>query len=105
MDHGTRSCYQLTGCRCTPCRSAEARYRLELRRRHVRGLPILGQLVAAEPAKRMLRVIRGEYFGKQNTIRAFQKGRVDRRIRWKRLIRLATFQRAEGFYQQTLGWD
>lgn len=34
MTHGTRSCYQLAGCRCDPCRSAEAVYHA----RQYRGL-------------------------------------------------------------------
>lgn len=103
MNHGTRSYYQQAGCRCLPCRAAEAAYRAGLRRRHLKGLPILGELVDAEPSKRMLRVIRGEYFGKHATILAF--GYAQPYLQWGRKIRRSTANRVERFYQQALGLE
>lgn len=103
MTHGTRARYQRHHCRCLPCRAAEAAYRSGLRRRHLLGLPILGQLVDAEPSRRMLRVIRGEYFGKQQTIRAF--GYAQPYLQWGRRIRRSTAARVDAFYQHALGLD
>lgn len=57
--HGTRTCYQ-AGCKCTPCRAAEAAYRASLRTRHAKGLPILGALVSPVEARRRIRQLKGE---------------------------------------------
>jgi hypothetical protein len=62
--HGTRARYQ-KGCRCTPCRAAEAGYRADLRRRHQRQLPILGRCISASEAWARVRVLRQEQFTDQ----------------------------------------
>lgn len=54
VDHGTRSRYQ-AGCRCVPCRAAEAIYRAKLRKRKVKGLPPVGRVVSAIEARRRVR--------------------------------------------------
>lgn len=58
-EHGTRACYQ-HGCRKLECRAAEAAYRANLRRRQVKGLPILGQLVSASEAWARIRRLKQE---------------------------------------------
>lgn len=60
-DHGTRRQYQ-SGCRCLPCRAAEATYRAELRRKQVKGLPILGAYISASEAWARIRVLKQEHF-------------------------------------------
>lgn len=57
--HGSRSTYQ-GGCRCTPCRAAEASYRALLRQRHLHGRPILGHLVSGVEARRRVRQLKLE---------------------------------------------
>jgi hypothetical protein len=52
--HGTRASYR-SGCRCTPCRAAEASYQRTLRREKARGQVHEGALV---PAARTLREVR-----------------------------------------------
>lgn len=61
MQHGTRPDYQ-KGCRCTPCRAAEAAYRHQLRAKHLKGLPVLGQLVSASEAWARIRILKQEGF-------------------------------------------
>lgn len=39
MNHGHAWTYQTQGCRCDPCRAAQARYRKQLRHRHHKGEP------------------------------------------------------------------
>lgn len=58
---GTRAQYQ-QGCRCLPCRAAEATYRAELRRKRVRGLPVLGAYISASEAWARIRVLKQERF-------------------------------------------
>lgn len=60
MDHGTRATYK-KGCHCLPCRAANAAYIANLRRRHQRGLPILGAYVPAHETWRQLRLLTTEY--------------------------------------------
>jgi hypothetical protein len=52
--HGQRRTYQ-AGCRCTPCKAAEAVYRSILRLRKAKGLPPVGKVVSAIEARRRIR--------------------------------------------------
>src|SRR5581483_11249308 len=62
LRHGTRSRYQQLGCRCTPCRAAEASYRAALRLRRAKGLPVLGQSISPSEAWARVRALRQEQF-------------------------------------------
>lgn len=57
--HGTRASYQ-RGCPCTHCKAAEAAYRADLRKKHLKGLPVLGALVSSAEARRRIRQLKGE---------------------------------------------
>lgn len=59
MTHGTRQAYK-AGCRCMPCRAAEASYRAHLRARHAAGKPILGARVSAAETWKRIRQLRPE---------------------------------------------
>ena len=59
--HGTRGAYQ-RGCRCRPCRAAEARYRSTLRATHRKGLTPLGSLVSAKAARKKVNALLIERF-------------------------------------------
>lgn len=91
-DHGTRSRYQ-AGCRCLPCRAAEAGYRARLRSRQVRGLPTLGMLISPKQAARRIRQLKGEGYTAARI--AQLAGWKDRHVRLDRglRIRLATHVR------------
>lgn len=65
MTHGTRATYQATGCRCTPCRAANAAYEAAYRDRKRRGLPMLGSVVSAVETWRQLRLLTTEYESKR----------------------------------------
>lgn len=91
-DHGTRARYQ-AGCRCTPCRAAEAVYRRQLRGRHARNLPTLGQLINPRDAARRIRQLKLE--GYTETRIAQMAGWRDRHLqfRGRASIRLRTYLR------------
>lgn len=63
MTCGMRSSYQ-AGCRCVPCRAAEAIYRAKLRKRKAKGLPLLGALISPVEARRRIRQLKGEGYTK-----------------------------------------
>jgi hypothetical protein len=60
--HGTIACYKRAGCRCTPCKAANAAYQAALRRRKLEGRPILGSHVDAKPAWRWIAALRVERY-------------------------------------------
>lgn len=53
MTHGTRTCY-VNGCHCESCKHAEAAYKENLRRRKLAGKVIMGAIISAAEAKRLL---------------------------------------------------
>ncbi len=97
--HGTRASYQ-HGCRCTPCRAANAAYMSDLRTRRAKGVPILGALISAAEAWRGIRQLRGEDFPHQRItgrradrhpfIRTYAP---DLRIRLRTAVRIAELRR------------
>lgn len=103
--HGTRSCYQGTGCRCTPCRAANAEYEAAYRDRKRRGLPMLGSVVSAVETWRQLRLLTTEYDTEKDKVAARREvahrlGVKDGRLRfYKRRIRLKTAMRVAAQYQ------
>lgn len=68
MPHGTRSCYQ-RGCRCLPCKAAEAAYRSQLRRQQTRARRPLGALIPASEAWARIRVLTQEGFSQRRMSR------------------------------------
>lgn len=60
-EHGTYAAYR-GGCRCVRCKAAAADYRRDLRGRRARGLPVLGSIVSAVEAGRIVRQLHGEGF-------------------------------------------
>jgi hypothetical protein len=54
--HGTRATYR-TGCRCTPCRAANAGYWRTWRTASQTGRPRLGARVSAVEAQRLIRLL------------------------------------------------
>lgn len=59
--HGTRSTYG-AGCRCLPCKSANARYISDLRKKKLRGGVVLGAVISAKEAKQRLDALHREQF-------------------------------------------
>lgn len=58
--HGSRTTYQVDGCRCQPCRQANARYLHDLRKRKLRGKIILGAIISAAESRRLLNQLHRE---------------------------------------------
>ncbi len=59
--HGTRASYR-AGCRCTPCKAANATYQAIRRARLARSKRLLGQRVPAAPAWRLVAALIREGF-------------------------------------------
>jgi hypothetical protein len=57
--HGERRAYQL-GCRCSPCRSANAAYQATFRQARCAGRPLLGAHVPAARTHKLMLVLRIE---------------------------------------------
>jgi hypothetical protein len=91
-DPGSRSRYQ-AGCRCLPCRAANACYMAQLRGRQARGLPTLGQLISPTDAARRVRQLKRE--GYTETRIAQMAGWRDRHLQFigRTRIRLRTYLR------------
>ena len=90
-DHGPRRQYQ-AGCRCLPCRSANALYMTDLRTRYASGKPPLGQVLPRHVATRVLRSIQQEGIGWRDLARRLGVRRFELRgrgVRWRTVLRLA----------------
>lgn len=102
--HGTRARYQ-AGCRCTPCRAAEATYRAGLRQRHLKHLPILGATCTASEAWARIRVLKQEGF-QARQVTHWKDGHWPlRRLTPQTRIRLATLIRLRRVCQAYLIQD
>lgn len=62
-DHGTLKRYK--GCRCTPCRKANAKYEQKRAKQHIMGKPPLGSLVSATEARRLVRRLEAEHISQK----------------------------------------
>lgn len=93
LPHGTRSTYQRLGCRCVPCKAAEACYRSSLRGRKARGLPLLGALVSAVEARRRIRQLKREGYSKRRIahMAGWKNGHIQ--VGGRPLMRLRTLAR------------
>lgn len=96
VQHGTRPSYQ-AGCRCTPCRAANAHYEAAYRDRKRRGLPMLGSVVSAVETWRQLRLLTTEY--ETEAALAQRLGYRDRKLRLGSRITLRTARRVQQRYQ------
>ncbi len=67
--HGERRHYQ-AGCRCLPCRAANAQYLAHWRRLRVEGRAPLGRLVPATRVHTWMKVLRLEHFRRADVMRA-----------------------------------
>lgn len=67
-NHGTRRQYQ-AGCRCLPCRSAEAEYRAELRLAQAKGLLTGGQRVGCGMLWRRISSLQREGYSRADIAR------------------------------------
>lgn len=78
MIHGTRKQYQ-AGCRCCPCKAAEARYRASLRLIHARGRIPLGAHVSAAETWRLIEKLLIERFTRAEIARqlGLKRGRLE----------------------------
>lgn len=92
--HGTRTRYQLTGCRCLPCRASNAQYMRGLRRQHLKGHTPLGTLTTAADARKLVRAFLTECWSKRQLApqvgveRKTLRLAPDQRIRLKTLLKL-----------------
>jgi hypothetical protein len=100
VTHGTRSTYQ-GGCRCLPCRAANAAYSQTYRAILRRGEHPAGQLQRASTAWRLIYSLRSEWFSQAEVARrlgyAFPKLQFNHRQ-----MRGTTIAKVQRFYQQTM---
>lgn len=98
--HGDRRGYW-NGCRCTPCRAANAAYQATYQHRRRHGFPILGALVNAVETWRQLRLLTKEY--DTEAALAERLGIRSGRLRYgRRTIRLSTARRIRQQYQRDI---
>lgn len=97
MTHGTRRDYQ-RGCRCTPCRAAEAAYRSSLRRLRASGKQPLGAKVSAVDTWRKIRQFKSEQFTQAEIARRLGLQSPQLQFDRKR-ITLATSLKVARFYR------
>jgi hypothetical protein len=100
--HGTRGTYK-AGCRCTPCRAANAAYWSAWRAQRLTGRAPLGSLVSAVEAQRLIRQLLGERFAKTTLARALGQASHLRRLQTAELITLRTALRVRRFYRLAVG--
>lgn len=77
--HGLRRTYQ-SGCRCFPCKVAEARYRSDLRRLHRLGKQPLGATISAVETWRRIRQLKAEQFSEAEIARRIGLTRPELRL-------------------------
>lgn len=90
LRHGTRGSYQ-AGCRCRPCRRAEAAYRAQLRTKHRCGRPILGVCISPVDARRRVRQLKREGYTAARIATLAGTGRLQ--LTRSAQMRLSTFLR------------
>lgn len=60
VQHGTRSTYQRLGCRCVPCKAANAHYVAAWTRDHAAGTVRLGSIISPAEALKRIRQMKAE---------------------------------------------
>jgi hypothetical protein len=105
MTHGTRATYR-TGCRCTPCRAANATYWRAWHVAHQTGRPRLGARVSAVEAQRLIRLLliewRAQHRAKSALSEALGLQRNLPRLREQDRITLRTELRIRQFYRSRM---
>lgn len=97
--HGLRATYE-TGCRCTPCRAANARYWTAWRRARLAQRPPLGSRIPAARTHILLRVIRTEGISHRRLGReVFGSYRQYKRVRTEPVCTLRTALKVQRFYR------
>lgn len=99
--HGERATYK-TGCKCTPCRAAEARYRSDLR--HAKH-QALGALVRAEDAARMVKSLLAERYQRQQIAQVAGLHRHRLKLKPSQRVRLSTVLRVRLAYRKLMGGE
>lgn len=94
-EHGHRTTYQY-GCRCTPCRAANASYEAEYRLRKARHEPILGATINASETWRQLRLLTTEYETEAALSRRL--GLRSGRLRYGQRVTVRTARRVQRLY-------
>lgn len=100
--HGLRASY-LAGCRCTPCRAANARYEEARRKAHAAGRPPLGSRIPAARTHILIRVIRteaadGRWSNRKLGLHLFGSYRQFKRVRAESTVTLRTHKKVLRFY-------
>jgi len=100
MAHGTRANYQ-HGCRCTPCKAANAQYQLTYRGLCARNIPRPCAVVSSRPARRLLTGFRREWLSQYRLAHELGKASHSLRIQPKGITRtkLAAIERLARFYE------
>lgn len=96
--HGTRNEYR-AGCRCTPCRAANAEYWQRWYLAHKAQKPLLGSRVRAVEAQRLLRLILRERYQKGRLAQALGRHHDLARLSQQSMISLRTFLKVRRFYR------
>lgn len=68
LEHAKRATYQ-AGCRCLPCRTANADYQARYRRRLAEGKPMLGSVISGHSTAQRVRSLLGEGYGGRSLAR------------------------------------
>lgn len=98
-EHGTRLQYQ-KGCKCTPCRAANASYWLAWYHAKQSGKPLLGSRISAARTHILMKVIRGEDMSNHRLGRDLFGGyRAYKRIRRERSLTLRTALKVQRYYR------
>jgi hypothetical protein len=104
MTHGQRKTYQAHGCRCTPCRAAEATYRASIRRLHASRRPPLRSLISPVQARQIIDRLKIEHVKQAHLARAL--GLKNRSLRLHpEAITVAKYLRIKLFARRLLADD
>lgn len=60
LTHGTRACYQRMGCRCLPCKAANARYEAARAKDKAAGKQRLGAIISPSEAMKRVKQMKAE---------------------------------------------
>jgi len=101
--HGQRRTYQ-AGCRCLPCKAANARAEANRRAAHRQGRRPLGSKTSPVEAARLVRVLLRERYTRRQIAQAL--GLKSGRLRLHpEAITVAKYLRLKRFYRQAMGDD
>lgn len=100
MIHGTRRTYQRDGCRCTPCRAANAAYWRSWHQAKVSGRPLLGARISAVEAHRLIKVIRAEWETREALAKALGRHHDLARLTQQRTISLRMLLKIRRLYRR-----